>query len=275
MVKILITSKNSYIGNSFYNFIIENYKNEYIVDKKSLRENNLNDLYLNKYDVVLHVAGIAHSDYWKISKEKSKKYYDVNTLLTSNLAKIAKKNNVKQFIFLSSIIVYGDSAPIGVKKIINKYTIPNPQNAYGDSKLKAENNIKFLNDNSFKVAILRLPMVYGNNCKGNYKMLERIAMHSFVFPYVDNEKSVININKLCQFIKKIIDNSCSGIFFPQDENYMNTSEMVKKLRIKNGKNIYLIRGCSFILKFISLFIPLINKAFGNLVYDKKLSNIDF
>lgn len=275
MKTILITSKNSYIGNCFYNYIVDNYKNEYSVDKKSLRENGLNDLDLDKYDVVLHVAGIAHSDYGKISKEKSKEYYKINTDLTIKLAEIAKKNHVKQFIFMSSIIVYGKSAPIGVKKIINKYTIPNPKNSYGDSKLKAENNIKLLNDDNFKVAIIRAPMVYGSNCKGNYRILEKFALSLPFFPYIDNERSVINISKLCQVIKEIIDNNNYGIFFPQDNEYMNTSEMIKKIAIENGKKIYLIKGFSPFLKFLSLFITIVNKAFGNLVYDKKLLHIDF
>ena len=169
---------------------------------------------------------------------------------------------------MSSIIVYGESAPIGIKKVITKETVPAPKNAYGDSKLKAEEGIKDLNDENFKVAIIRAPMIYGKNSKGNYKTLEKLALKLPVFPCIENERSVINIDRLCSFIKEIIDDKKSGIFFPQDEEYMNTSLMVKRIANDNGKNVILIRGFGILLKILSGFMPVINKAFGNLVYSK-------
>ena len=274
MKKILITGKNSYVGNAVYNYLKNNFSRDYIVDKISLKEISIEDIDLIGYDVVFHVAGIAHSDYGNISEEKAKQYYKINTDFTIKLAKKAKEDKVKQFIFMSSIIVYGESAPIGVKKIINKYTVPSPKNAYGDSKLKAEEGIKILNDESFKVVIVRAPMIYGKNSKGNYRTLEKLALKIPFFPYIDNEKSVINIDNLCVFIKELTYTNQSGIFFPQDDEYMNTSFMVKKIANDNGKNITLIKGFGLLLKIMSSFLPQINKAFGNLVYDKKLKIID-
>ena len=274
MKKILITGKNSYVGNAFYDYINKFFNHEYMVDKISLKEKNVEDIDLIGYDVVFHVAGIAHSDYGNISEEKAKLYYKTNTSLTIKLAKKAKNDKLKQFIFMSSIIVYGESAPIGVKKNITKDTPLTPNNAYGDSKLKAEEGIKYLNDECFKVAIVRAPLIYGNNTKGNFKNLEKLALKLPFFPYVDNERSVINIDDLCKYIKDIIDNDKSGIFFPQDEEYMNTSLMVKKIANDNKKNIVLVRGFSVFLKLLSIFVPAINKAFGNLTYDKEFKNLD-
>ena len=274
MKKILITGKNSYVGNAFYDYINKFFSHEYVVDKISLKEKNVEDIDLIGYDVVFHVAGIAHSDYGNISEEKAKLYYKTNTSLTIKLAKKAKNDKLKQFIFMSSIIVYGESAPIGVKKNITKDTPLTPNNAYGDSKLKAEEGIKYLNDECFKVAIVRAPLIYGNNTKGNFKNLEKLALKLPFFPYVDNERSVINIDDLCKYIKDIIDNDKSGIFFPQDEEYMNTSLMVKKIANDNKKNIVLVRGFSVFLKLLSIFVPAINKAFGNLTYDKEFKNLD-
>ena len=274
MIKVLVTGKNSYIGNSFYDYIKNNYHNEYQVDKISLKDTNIENIDLCKYDTVFHVAGIAHSDFGKISEEKSKEYYKVNTDSTIHLAKKAKEQKVKQFIFMSSIIVYGDSSPIGVKKIITNETAPCPINAYGDSKLKAEDGLKLLNNDKFKVAIVRAPLIYGEKSKGNYKTLETIAINLPFFPYVENERSVISINNLCKYIKQIIDKCDTGIYFPQDDEYMNTSLMVKKIANHNDKEMILIHGLTPPLRVLSKFIPQINKAFGNFVYDKTLKYLD-
>ncbi len=127
-----------------------------------------------RYDTVYHVAGIAHSDNGKISKEKAKLYYDVNAKLTVKTAMKAKASGVNQFIFMSSAIVYGDSAPIGQKRMITRATPVNPANCYGDSKVKAENGLKKLEDENFKVVILRPPMIYGKGSKGNYPLMSSI-----------------------------------------------------------------------------------------------------
>ena len=273
MKKILITGKNSYVGNAFYDYIKCNFEDKYYVDKISLKDVNIESIDLNKYDTIFHVAGIAHSDYGKISVERSKDYYRVNTDLTIRLAKHAKENGIKQFVFMSSIIVYGESAPIGEKKVITKDTIPTPNNSYGDSKLKAEEGIKNLNDENFNVAIIRAPLIYGKNSKGNFKTLENMALRLPIFPYIENERSVISIDCLSDYIKRIIDNNSSGIFFPQDEEYMNTSLMVKKIASDYGKRITLLSGFRIVLKILSNFMPIVNKAFGNLVYSKKLEYI--
>ena len=275
MIDILITGLNSYVGNSFYDYIKNNYNSDYNVYRISLKNTDIAQLDLKAYDVVLHVSGIAHSDYGRITEKRSNLYYEINTDLTCKLAKKAKEDGVTQFIYMSSIIVYGKSAPIGVKKNITKETIPYPSNAYGDSKLKAEEKLKLLHDESFIISIIRSPMVYGNNSKGNYKTLEKIALNMPFFPYVENEKSAIRIDNLCIFIKSIIDNKKSGIFFPQDEKYMNTSEMVKRIANNNNNNILLLNGFVPILKFMSKFIPMINKAFGNMVYDRELYYKEF
>ena len=271
MKKILITGENSYVGNSFSNYMRK--FNDHDITKISLKNVDINELDLTEYDVIFHVAGIAHSDYGKISKEKSKIYYNVNTDLTINLAKKAKQDGVKQLIFMSSIIIYGNSAPIGEKKIITKSTKPNPANAYGDSKLKAEDGIKVLNDNNFKVAIIRSPMIYGDGCKGNFKTLEKIAVTFPLFPYIENERSAIHIDRLCDSIKGIIDNKESGIFFPQDAEYFNTCNMIKSIANRNNKNVMLVKGFTPIIKLVSRLFPFINKAFGNLAYDKNLKYI--
>jgi UDP-glucose 4-epimerase len=170
---------------------------------------------------------------------------------------------------MSSVIIYGDSSCN--KKVITKETIPNPSNFYGNSKLQAEQGIKALNDHKFKVVIIRSPMVYGKGSKGNYPTLSKAAQKLPIFPDIDNERSLIHIDNLCEFIKLMIDNEEDGIYFPQNEEYVKISEMVRLVAKAHGKKILMTKIFNPILKMLCPRIGLISKVFGNLVYEKSLS----
>ncbi|MBE6553114.1 MAG: NAD-dependent epimerase/dehydratase family protein [Ruminococcaceae bacterium] len=271
MKKILITGANSYIGTSFEKYIKENYPNDYAIDTVDMIDSSWREKDFSGYDSVFHVAGIAHSDNGKISAEKEKLYYAVNTDLTIETAKKAKADGVKQFIFMSSAIVYGESAPIGKTKVITKDTPVSPANCYGDSKVQAENGIRPLNDDSFKVVILRPPMIYGKGSKGNYPLLVKIALKTPVFPYIKNERSMLYIENLCEFIQLMVKNNEQGTFWPQNAEYSNTSELVKMIAEAHGKKVRLIKGFGWMLKLMSHCTGLVNKAFGSLSYEMGIS----
>jgi UDP-glucose 4-epimerase len=271
MKKILITGANSYIGTSFENYIKENYPDDYTVDTVDMIDGSWREKNFSGYDSVFHVAGIAHSDDGKIDEERAKLYYAVNTDLTVETAVKAKAEGVKQFVFMSSAIVYGDSAPIGKNKVITLDTLVNPSNCYGDSKVKAENGINLLNDENFKVVILRPPMIYGKGSKGNYQLLAKIALKTPIFPYVKNERSMLYVESLCEFVCLMIKNDEQGLFFPQNAEYSNTSELVQMISAAHGKKVKLVKGFAWILKLISHTTGLVNKAFGNMCYDFSLS----
>ena len=271
MKKVLITGANSYIGASVEKYIVEHYPDECTFDTVDMVGDGWRVKDFSDYDVVFHVAGIAHSDSGKISEEKAKLYYSVNTDLAVETAKKAKEDGVKQFIFMSSAIVYGESSKVGKKKMITRDTPVSPANAYGDSKVQAENGITPLADESFKVCILRPPMIYGKGCKGNYPTLRKLALRLKVFPYVKNERSMLYIENLCEFVRLMILNEESGIFFPQNSEYTDTSEMVKAIAAANGRKLHLIRGFGWAVRFMGLFTGLVKKAFGSLTYDKEIS----
>lgn len=270
MKKILITGAGSYIGTSFEEYL-KKWPDKYSVDTLDMIDGSWRKKDFSDYDTVFHVAGIAHSDSGKISSEKAKLYYSVNTDLTIETAKKAKSDGVKQFIFMSSAIVYGDSASIGKQKIITKDTPILPANCYGDSKVQAEKGIRKLSDDNFKVVILRPPMIYGKGSKGNYPVMAKIAQKLPIFPYVKNCRSMLYIENLTEFIRLMIDNEESGTFFPQNAEYSNTSNLVKEIAKVHGKNVVLIKGFTWALKSLSHFTGVVNKAFGNLAYDKRLS----
>lgn len=270
MKKILITGANSYIGTSFENYIKTKFPNDYSVDTVDMIDSTWRDKSFASYDVVYHVAGIAHSDSGKISAEKEKLYRSVNTDLTIETAKKAKAEGVKQFIFMSSAIVYGDSAPIGRRKVITKDTPVNPANCYGDSKVQAEKGILPLSDNTFKVVVLRPPMIYGKGSKGNFPILEKFAKKLPFFPKVKNERSMLYIGNLVEFVRLMIVNEESGVFWPCNKECSNTSELVKMIASCNGKKVRLVPGLGWFLKLLSHISGYVNKAFGNLAYEENL-----
>ena len=270
MKRILITGAGSYIGTSFEKYLSQ-WTDRYTVDTVDMIGNSWKKKDFSNYDVIYHVAGIAHSDIGKATEEVKALYYKVNTDLTIETATKAKAEGVKQFIFMSSAIVYGDSAPVGKTKIITKDTIPTPANFYGDSKLKAEKGILPLGDSNFKVVVLRPPMIYGKGSKGNYPILAKYACKFPVFPDVENCRSMLYIENLLEFVRLIIENNESGIFFPQNEEYVKTSILVKEIAKVHGKKVFLTRIFNPLIHLMSKRVKLLNKVFGNLCYAKELS----
>lgn len=278
MRKILITGAGSFIGTSFENYIKSHEKHaEYEISVMDTLTGKLvggesEDTWnFDGYDTVFHVAGIAHADVGKVTEEGKELYRRVNTELAIETAKKAKAAGVKQFIFMSSAIVYGASSPIGEEKIITKDTKPEPENFYGESKLNAETGLLELSADDFKVVILRPPMIYGPGCKGNYNSLRKFALKLPIFPKVKNERSMLYIDNLCEFVRLMIDNEESGIFHPANAENSNTSEMVKMIAEAHGKKKALMGGLTWLLKLMSHFTGLVNKAFGNLTYSSELT----
>lgn len=271
MKKVLITGAGSFVGTYVENYL-RNWPDKYKVSVIDTIEGSWKSHDFSLYDSVYHVAGLAHADVGHVTEEVKAKYYAINTDLAIEVAQKAKSEGVKQFIFMSSAIVYGDSAPIGQQKVIHFDTPVSPANFYGDSKVKAENGLKALMDNTFKVVILRCPMIYGKNSKGNYPMLEKIAKSLLLFPKVDNQRSMLFIGNLAEFVRLMIENEESGIFWPCNAESSNTSSLVKMMANCNGRNIILVPGFEWLLKFLSHFTGYVNKAFGNLIYDATLGN---
>ena len=257
MKKILITGTNSYIGKSFQKWMTQ-YPEDYEIEFISVRGDGWKEKDFSKYSVIFHIAGIAHI---KETKENHNLYYQVNRDLAYEIAEKSKVEGVSQFIFLSTMSVYGMD-----EGVITRKTSLQPKNNYGKSKKEAEELINSLKDFNFKVAIVRPPMIYGKNCKGNYVLLSEFAKKTFVFPYIKNKRSMLYIDNFSYIIKYLIDNCEDGVFCPQNEDIICTSDLVKEISIHNNKTIFLSKflgqGVYFLKK-----ISLIRKVFGNLYYD--------
>lgn len=263
MKSILITGENSYIGNSLSKWIDENYSHNISYSKLSLRTDNWKSCNFNEFQSIVHVAGIAHNSNDKKLKDI---YYEVNTELTLEIAKKAKKDGVKHFIFLSSIIVYSANND----KIIDINTPANPLNFYSDSKLKAENGLLKLQDHNFKISIVRPPMVYGPNCKGNFSRLSNISKKTILFPDIENKRSMIFVYNLSEFLVKVIEKKIDGYLYPQNEEYVKTSDIIKEISKYYNKKVLFFKIPRVFLKIISKN-KFYDKVFGDLVYKKEMS----
>ena len=267
MKKILITGANSYIGTSVEKWLLS--KENYEVVTLDVKDTDWKKFDFSPFDSVFHVAGIAH-----FSKDESKKdlYYQVNTDLTAEVAAKAKNAGVGQFIFMSSIIIYGDSS--SAKRVIGKGTVPTPSDFYGDSKWQAEKRISPLESDNFKVVIVRPPMIFGKGSKGNYPKLARLAKKTPFFPDFPNQRSMLHIDNLCAFIQGVIDHESTGIFYPQNKEYVNTSELVSEIANFHGRKIFRSKILNPIIQLFFGF-DTVKKVFGNLVYEKEISQYDF
>ena len=259
--KILIGGANSYIGEAFKKYLSK--FNNYEVDCFDTKSDGWKNLDFSSYDVVYDVAGLVHI---KETNKNRHLYYAVNRDLAAEMAKKAKAEGVKQFIYLSSMSVYGC-----MKGEIDKDTLVCPRNAYGRSKMEAEKLIWQLCDENFTVSIVRPPMVYGKDCKGNYQILKKFARKFCFFPDYENERSMIHIDNLSSAIRGIIHNDVSGLYFPQDPEYIRTYDMVKKIVEANGKRFISTKIFNVPIRIVMQRNNTLKKVFGSLTYRKSMN----
>ncbi|MGI6238593.1 MAG: NAD-dependent epimerase/dehydratase family protein, partial [Christensenellales bacterium] len=181
MYRILVTGKSSFIGRAFQARCAD-FPDRYRVDAISLRGSAWRAADFSGYDAVVHAAGIAHV---RARDAMEGAYMAVNRDLAVDVAQKAKAAGVSQFLFLSSMLVYGSPAPAGKSRVIDARTAPAPENAYARSKLFAEEGIRALEGDGFRAAILRPPMVYGKGCRGNYQTLAIWARRLPLFPNIE------------------------------------------------------------------------------------------
>jgi len=270
MKRILITGADSYIGTSFERWL-KRYGNKYQVNTVSTLDDEWNKKDFTGYDVVFHVAGIAHVDVKKGNKEL---YYKVNRDLTIKIAKKARQCEVRQFIFMSSIIVYGEHYTLSKPMYITMDTVPKPTNYYGMSKLMAEKGILPLQSDDFNVVVIRAPMIYGKGSKENYPKLVKFVSLCPVFPDIRNRRSMLYVDNLCEFVRLMIDNEEKGIFFPQNREHVGTVELVREIARAKGKRIIITKSLNPIIRILCLIDyskKLVSKMFGNMAYHDSMS----
>ena len=270
MIKVLITGAGSYVGESVRKYILST-SSDFEIDAVDTMGDNWKKADYSQYDVVYHVAGIAHVN---ADPKMEPLYYKVNRDLTIAVAEHAKAAGVKQFIFMSSQIVFHESQSLK-SEVLTKDTKENPNGFYGDSKLQAEICLHKLEDENFKVCILRPCMIYGPNAKGNFPRLAKFATKVPFFPCWHNKRSMLYIDNLAEFVKQAMLRGLSGTFYPQNKEQADTVEIIRFFAKQAGHKVWISRIFNPFVWLGSFVLQPINKMFATYYYDPSMSKMDF
>lgn len=271
MKRILITGAGSYVGESVRRYMLATAPGEFEIDAVDTMGDNWKKADYTRYDVVYHVAGIAHVN---ADPKMEPLYYKVNRDLTIEVARHAKASGVRQFIFMSSQIVFHESQSLK-SEVITMDTKPNPNGFYGDSKLQAEKGLHELESDDFKVCILRPCMIYGPNAKGNFPRLARLATKVPFFPCWHNKRSMLYIDNLAEFVKQAVLRELTGTFYPQNREQADTVEIIRFFAREAGHRVWITRLLNPCVWLGSFVLQPINKMFATYYYDPQMSAMDF
>jgi nucleoside-diphosphate-sugar epimerase len=260
--RVVVTGVSGFIGQNLLN----SWKEKYELVPVSFSNADLSSIPVNKNDVIVHLAGIAH----QIKKTGPDIYYDVNYKKTIAFAKICREKGADHFIYMSSTKVYG-----GNDTLYNESSPCASVDAYGKSKLLAEKELAELQSPSFVISIMRPPLVYGPGVKGNMLKLLRLCSSGKPLPFkgLDNKRTIVYVRNLIAMLERIIEMKTAGIFIPADDHPLSTFEMLQLIKQDLGTNNREIAVPSFLIKIVSKMFPgMGRKIFGSLIYDNLLSN---
>ena len=266
-MRVLIIGKGSYIGNHIDEWLT---KYGLSVTQLDVLTDEWKSFDYSFYDSIVHVAGIVHRpdcQDWELYKR-------VNADMPIAIATMAKEQGVKQYVFFSTMAVYGSGKAL-VPNITDANSKLEAKGMYGRSKLMAEEGLAKLQDDHFKVAFVRPPSVYGKGCKGNY--ISRFALVARKMPviptaYTDVKQSFLYIDNLSELVRLIIERELDGPFCPQDDVAVSTNELLQTICVALGKKYH---GSKFLGVLVPLikFIPIVKKAYGGMEYARSLSDI--
>lgn len=260
MKKVLIAGAGSYIGEQIAASLAPD---RFSVETLSLRGESWKRKDFSGFDTVVQVAGVAHQ---QESEQNAALYFAVNRDLAVETARRAKAAGVKQFVYFSSMSVYGL-----VVGHITADTPVNPVTNYGKSKWEAEQALRALADDSFHVAVLRPPMIYGRGCKGNYPRLAKLILRFHVFPRVNSERSMLYIGTLCGFMARLIESGEGGLYFPQNREYVRTNELARQIALAHASALWQPRGLGWLMKPLAARGGTLGKVLGSLTYERSMS----
>ncbi|AFL69136.1 NAD-dependent epimerase/dehydratase family protein [Sulfurospirillum barnesii] len=252
---VLVTGASEFIGGYF----TTHYSATYNISFCSFHQENLDALALGGISTILHLSAIVHQP-----NATQALCNEFNVSKTVNLALKAKEAGVKQFVFMSTIAVYDTSLTF-----LNEDSLLNPATFYGQSKLEAEKQLLALEDEHFKVSIIRPPMVYGANAPGNIKSLMKLIDKVPILPFggIMNQRSFVYVGNLCAMIDCIMKQRQSGIFLASDDAPLSTTQLIEHIARAKNKKKYLLHVKLFEYMLRWLKPSLYQRLFCDLVVD--------
>lgn len=261
MKTILLTGARGFVGSYF----TEKYKDKYDIKRFIFIADDLMALDMSGVDVVVHLAALVH----QMGRASAEEYERVNVTQTLELAKKAKDASVKQFIFMSTVKVYGEETD----DVYTENSECRPEDEYGKSKLKAERELLKLESEDFIVSIVRTPIVYGYGVKANIKNLVHLVKKVPVLPFgkIENRRSMVYVGNLCHLVDVVIEQEKSGVFLASDDEPLSTTRLIELIAKELNKKVYLIK-IPFFEALLKLLKPLFHKRlYGSLEVDNALT----
>lgn len=193
---------------------------------------------LEGVDAVVHLAARVHH---KHEEHAVQLYRNVNIAGTLHLARCAATAGVRQFIFVSTVLVHGRSnegrSPFSEDDILT------PRGLYGMSKAAAEAGLRTLaRDSEMKISVIRPPLVYGAGAKGNFALLTRAVNLGMPLPFaaIHNHRAFLAVQNLSSFIQRRLAHpdpaSNFEIFLVADKEQVSTPEFIERLAKAAGKS---------------------------------------
>jgi UDP-glucose 4-epimerase len=261
-MKVIVTGKNGFISHYFKNHSKLN------IEQINVRGEAWKE---TRFDasVVVHLAALVHCMKKAPPKEE---YFKVNTQKSIELAKKAKKEGVQHFIFMSTAKVYGESSGASGW---DEQSQPNPEDDYSLSKHEAEKALKKIEDDNFKIAIIRTPVVYGPHVKGNILKLMQLINKMYVLPFknIRNNRSMVFIGNLTALIERIIEKKASGIYIARDKEDISTTYLITKIKKYINPQLINFALPSIAQRMIKLLLPgTYKRLYGNFILDATQTN---
>ena len=252
MEKILVTGASGFIGQKIYRQLVKLERNVCGTVRNSNLSNSENikvadisgevdwENILRDVSCIIHCAGKVHE---MKKKNDINDYRLVNTKGTKILAEQAIKYGVKRFIFLSSLKANKE----------NSIKINN-QDFYAISKLEAEKVLDQITlKSNLEVIVLRLPLVYGFDAKGNLSRLIKLINSGIPLPFglIENKRSFIGVDNLIDILINCIDNpkAPGKTFLVSDGQDLSTQDLIRHLATAMGKSVNIFPFPLSILKF--------------------------
>ncbi|QQZ37598.1 SDR family oxidoreductase [Pseudomonas sp. SK2] len=205
---------------------------------------------LEGIQTVIHCAARVH-----IMNDPSahplREFRKANVQGTLQLAQKAVDAGVKRFVFLSSIKVNGEGtdgrAPYSADEI------PTPVDAYGLSKLEAEQALLTLAfETGMEVSIIRPVLVYGPGVRANFLSMMRWLLKGVPLPLgaIHNKRSLVALDNLVDLIRVCTDHprAVNQVFLVSDGNDLSTPQLMRKMAIALGCNAMLVPIPTLILR---------------------------
>ncbi len=268
ILHVLITGSTGFIGQHF----IKTYAKHYAIRTVNLRTESVDKLQLEGVQTVLHLAALVH----QMQGAPAQQYFNINHNLTMKLARQAKAAGVGNFIYMSTTHVYGHYGDLAnPDQKLDESSHCDPTDAYGQSKLLAEENLKRLETENFKVSIVRSPLVYGPGGKGNLNALKKfISFWPFLpFRHPENRRSLIYVENLVYFLHLVMQQRKSGLFLPQDSEPISIQKLVEFVATCTNKKVHLFSMPRFLLKLLYTIKPsVVQRLYGSFALDSAKTN---